>query len=55
MMRCSRCGLETPRLTVDQRHCPRCRGEVDRLIAADARRREPRFRAKDMTGTGMPL
>jgi DNA-directed RNA polymerase subunit RPC12/RpoP len=50
MMRCLRCGDETPRLTPHQIHCLRCAREVAALIAADERRRTPRFgRAKDLT------
>jgi hypothetical protein len=50
MMRCTRCGIETPRLTVAQRHCPQCAREVEQLLRADYERRRPRFaRAKDLT------
>jgi predicted DCC family thiol-disulfide oxidoreductase YuxK len=47
-MICSRCGEETPRLTVAQRHCPRCAREVAALIECDTRRRG-RFAPKDLT------
>lgn len=39
-MICVRCGLETPRLTVDQRYDPRCTAEVQAILQADARRRD---------------
>lgn len=49
--RCLRCGVESPRLTVDQVHCPKCAVEVAAVIVADERRRRPRFPfSKDMTG-----
>lgn len=50
MFRCLRCGDRTPRLSVDQIHCPRCAAEVATLIVADERRRTPRFAPKDLTG-----
>ena len=50
MFRCLRCGLETPRLTTRQIHCPRCEREVAALVAADAARRMARFPARDLTG-----
>ena len=43
MMKCARCGIETPRLTVKQTRCPRCEAEVAAIIAADTARRQPRF------------
>lgn len=43
MIRCRRCGVETPRLSVHQEHCPRCAAEVAAIIASDQRRRTPRF------------
>lgn len=46
MFRCLRCGLETPRLTTRQIHCPRCEREVAALIAADAARRAVRYPAR---------
>lgn len=52
MFRCLRCGLETPRLTTKQIHCPRCEREVAALIAADAARRVARFAPKDLSGWG---
>lgn len=50
-MRCSRCSEWTERYTVTQtRRCRRCDAEVQRLIAADAQRRTPRFPfAKELT------
>jgi hypothetical protein len=33
MMRCTRCGEESPRLTADQRRCPRCIRELDALYS----------------------
>ena len=51
MFPCIRCGIPTPRLRVDQRHCPSCDRQVQALIAADEARRTPRFGAsKDLTG-----
>jgi len=50
MIRCLRCGDETPRRSADQIHCPRCAIEVATLIAADTRRRTPRYPASDRTG-----
>lgn len=32
-MTCLRCGTQTPRLTLTQRHCPPCGREVARLTA----------------------
>ena len=49
-MKCARCGIETPRLTVKQTRCPRCEAEVAALIAADNARRMARFPARDLTG-----
>lgn len=46
MFRCLRCGLETPRLTTRQIHCPRCEREVAALVAADAARRVARYPAR---------
>lgn len=43
MIRCLRCGIETPRLTVKQIHCPPCEAAVAAIIAADTARRQPRF------------
>ncbi len=48
-MTCRRCGSPTPRLTLTQRYCPPCGVEVAALIASDAKRRAPRFPAKDFT------
>jgi hypothetical protein len=42
-MTCKRCGETTPRLTLTQTHCPRCQREVEAIVAADTRRRMPRF------------
>lgn len=53
--RCARCGAEFPVRQVDDRHCPPCEREVLALIAADTRRRQPRFAAKDTTGWGPAL
>jgi uncharacterized protein with PIN domain len=50
-MKCARCGIHTPRLTLAQTRCPECERQVCELMAADARRKTPRFRAKDFTGT----
>jgi uncharacterized protein with PIN domain len=47
---CAHCGIRTPRLTIAQTRCPDCQGRVDRQMAADARRRAPRFAARDFTG-----
>lgn len=50
-MTCTRCACQTPRLTLSQRHCPLCRREVERLMAADAKRHIVRFqRIRDFTG-----
>lgn len=49
MIRCSRCGCETPRLTVKQTRCPMCQRAVDNLIALDERRKVVRFPARDLT------
>lgn len=38
-MTCLRCGMDTPRLTVDQRYDPRCAREVQQVIDLDAKRR----------------
>lgn len=56
-MKCARCGVETPRLTISQRRCPPCEAQVQALVAADERRRAPRFGIpKDMTTlTGVVL
>jgi hypothetical protein len=48
---CSRCGQDTPRLTLTQRHCPPCKAQVKALIAADEKRRTPRWPVKDLTGS----
>lgn len=48
-MNCKHCGTFTPRVTVTQRYCPPCANEVLRQIAADERRRTPRFPVRDMT------
>jgi hypothetical protein len=48
-MKCLRCGAEEPRRTRDQVHCVRCSVEVANIIEADAKRRIPRFPAKDWT------
>jgi hypothetical protein len=52
MPRCRRCGDEFVRRTVSQIHCISCATEVAALIAADDRRRAPRFvgTGKDLTG-----
>ena len=50
MFRCLRCGMETPRRTPHQIHCPRCAAEVAAIIAADNARRMARFPARDLTG-----
>lgn len=56
MMVCSRCGIETARLTLTQRRCPPCEAQVKALIEADAKRRAPRWPAKDLSGlTGVVL
>jgi ribosomal protein S26 len=39
VFKCKRCGVETPRLTVDQVHCVRCAVEVAAIIASDEKRR----------------
>lgn len=49
-MTCLRCGERTPRLTLTQVHCPRCEREIAAIVAADAKRRTPRFPARDLTG-----
>lgn len=49
-MTCRRCGGPTPRLTLAQRYCPPCGREVDAILRADARRRQPRFAPKDLSG-----
>lgn len=55
-MKCKRCGVDTPRLTLAQRYCPTCAREVDQRIAADEARRRPRFSiGKDLTTSGTPL
>lgn len=54
-MKCSRCGIDTPRLTLDQTRCPMCQRQVEALVAQDAARRAPRFHAKDFTGRGPAL
>ena len=38
-MTCKRCGEHTPRLSLNQTHCPRCAVEVANLIASDEKRR----------------
>lgn len=54
-MICKRCGVDTPRLTLDQRYCPTCDREVRDRIRADAQRRRPRFSSgKDLTPSGTP-
>jgi len=53
MTRCLRCGDPFERVTRDQVHCIRCGHEVATIIAADAARRTPRFRAKDLTGVSL--
>ena len=50
MIDCARCGQRVPRLTATQRRCPKCEGEVQAIVAADARRRTARFAPKDLTG-----
>lgn len=45
MPTCRRCGDPFERLTREQVHCIRCGHEVATIIAADERRRTPRFRA----------
>lgn len=55
-MTCKRCATDTPRLTLTQRYCPPCEREVTERVAADARRRTPRFSiGKDLTTSGFPL
>lgn len=49
-MKCAACGVETPRLTRDQRYCPQCDRRIAAVIAADSVRRAPRFTARDLTG-----
>lgn len=48
--KCKRCGLDYTVTVAEQEHCITCGTEVARLIAADERRRWPRFPARDMTG-----
>lgn len=49
--RCSRCGQPFEMRCPDDRHCQPCAVAVAALIAADAKRRLPRFAvAKDLTG-----
>jgi predicted DCC family thiol-disulfide oxidoreductase YuxK len=48
-MICSRCGIDTPRLTLSQRHCPPCAAEVAALIKNDTERRTRFDRVKDLT------
>jgi exosome complex RNA-binding protein Csl4 len=49
-MTCQRCGDPMERRTILQTRCLRCEAEVARLIAADAKRRTPRWgRAKELT------
>lgn len=50
MMRCSRCGEDTPRLTLTQRYCQPCAREVAAILLAEAvRESRRRFTAKDMS------
>ena len=49
-MKCSRCGAEIPRTDARQTRCKPCQATVDQLIAADTKRRQPRFAARDLTG-----
>ena len=55
MIRCSRCGIQTPRYVPGQRYCPPCERQVAELIHQDARRRAARFPAKDTTPWGAAL
>lgn len=55
-MICLRCGQHTPRLSVDQIHCPRCAVEVAALVTPRPMRGfvpewRRRLTAKDMTRT----
>lgn len=50
MLTCSRCGASVPRTESQQTRCQPCEQAVGRLIAADARRRTPRYPARDWTG-----
>lgn len=51
-MKCHRCGIDTPRLTLTQTYCPQCSREVAAILLAEARRESNRrFQAKDFTGT----
>lgn len=55
-MTCLHCGVETPRMTVNQRYCPSCDRRVRELLADAERRNTPRFGdardggARDLTG-----
>ena len=50
-MKCARCGESTPRLTLTPRRCPPCEAQVKALIAADTKRRAPRWPIpKDLSG-----
>lgn len=54
-MKCTRCGIETPRLMPTQRYCPPCDRDVARLTAPkpvpmDAPPWFRRLTDKDMTG-----
>lgn len=53
--RCHRCGREQVRLTKDQVHCLPCAMDVAERIAADEKRRTPRFPVKDTTAWGPAL
>lgn len=51
-MICSRCGIETPRLTLSQTRCPDCQRQVDDTIRRDTARRSRRVASfgKDLSG-----
>lgn len=46
---CSRCGVKTPRLTLDQHRCPPCQQAVEQVIRMDTARRTRFSRAVDLT------
>lgn len=47
--RCTRCGQPFDLRCPDDTRCAPCQREVDRVIAADEKRRTPRFPVKDFT------
>ena len=47
--RCLRCAAPFEPASPRQDHCTQCGIEVARLIAADEKRRKPRFAARDFT------